>query len=162
MTSLTLPSAAWTTCSATGRDSSGTAATISSAPIASADGVEDVSVEEVGDLVQLIGQEAAGHDQPGTGGGVLDAAGKGVDGAGVELMGVVDDDRGGAGRLVSQRAEVAAQTEGTRRRCATEQPRLAETDRRLDERDRRRGRVVQAVEQGAAGQADVHASAVTS
>ena len=120
-----------------------------------------MSVDEVSDLVQLVGEETAGHDQPSAGGSVLDAAGEGGDGAGVELMGVVDDDRGGPRRFVPQRAEVAAQTEGAAGRGATEQPRLAETDRCLDEGDRRRGGVVQAVEQSAAGQADVHAGAMT-
>ena len=96
-----------------GRVSSGTAATISSARDRQRRRVEDLTVEQVGDLVQLLGEEPAGHDQPSVGGASSMRSTRMPHVAGVELMDVVDDDRAVA-RAVRRAAGRARRGVGAR------------------------------------------------
>ena len=105
--------------------------------------VEDLPVEQVGDLVKLLWEEPPGHRQAGIGRRILEPLDEDSHVLGVELLDVVDDDHAVAERLVAERAELAAKSQRALRSRAPQQPRLAEPGRRLDERDAGRAGIAQ-------------------
>ena len=121
-------------------------------------GVEDQPVEQVSDLVQLLGKEPPGDDQSSVGRGVLDALDEDPQRRPVELLDVIDDDRPLTEWFVEQRSELAAESERPFRSGTAQQPRLAEPGWRLDQGDRWRVGSSEPVHQGHSWQANVHRS----
>ena len=98
-------------------------------------GVDDQPVDELGDLVDGVGQDASRHDEPQVV-GVLDPVDQPGHRVGVEQVGVVDDHGVETGRDVTalgEWAELAAQAEHAGRRRLADEPRLAVARRRLEQ-----------------------------
>ena len=116
--------------------------------------VDDEAVDELGDLVDRVGEEAAGDDQPGRAAGVLDALAEQRDIVGGEEVGIVDEHvRRRHRRICGERPEVATQAQDVGSGGAARQPRLAGAGRRLEQHDRGNVRRGQPGEQRGTGQA---------
>jgi hypothetical protein len=104
-------------------------------------GVDDQTVDELGDLVNGVGKDAPGHDQPEVV-GVLDLVDEPGDRDLVEQVGVIDDHRAAGGRGVIgtsvERTDLTAQAHDTGHRGLADQPRLAVPGRRLEQYHARR------------------------
>ena len=110
--------------------------------------VEDQAVDEMGDVVDGIGQNPSRHDQSSVGGSVLDELDEPLDIDRFEQVGVVDDDGGIRHvRLVGDRPELATEPNRPGRCRLAQQPGLAEPRGRLDHYERGRGGVSEPCEQ---------------
>ena len=99
--------------------------------------VDDEAVHELRDLVDGVGEEAAGDDQPGRAVGVLDALAEQLHVVGGEEVGVVDQHvRRRHRRARGERAEVTTQAQEVDARDPARQPRLAVARRGLQQHDR--------------------------
>ena len=110
--------------------------------------VENQAVDEMGDVVDGIGQNPSRHDQSSVGGSVLDELDEPLDVDRFEQVGVVDDDGGIRHvRLVGDRPELATEPNRAGRCRLAQQPGLAEPRGRLDHYERGRGGVSEPCEQ---------------
>ena len=132
----TLPSAASARRLAAIDEPAGRTSTISAAGTDSAVAVDDQPVDELRDLVDGVGDEAPGDDQPAPALGVLDALAQQLHVVVGQQVGVVDQHVDGWPQgLGRQRTEVAAQAHDVAGGSTARQPRLAVPRRRLEQHD---------------------------